>query len=404
MTDLLRIRMTGPLTPFKAGFAAKLQQLGYTPRSASNQVKFMADLSRWLEAEGLSAYEFSAAEAERFLEDRRAAGHTHQISNRGLAPLLAFLRELGAVAPAQPSPPPVGPLEGLLCRYRRYLGAERGLKERTAQQYVDAIRPFLSERMSGEGLDLARLNAADVSAFALACARHKPPGTAKHTVGVLRSLLRFLHREGIVDDSLIGAVPGVANWRGAGLPKGLEPNQLQRLLASCDRSAAQGRRDFAILTLLSRLGLRAGEVAGLALEDIDWRAAEILVRGKGRRSERLPLPVDVGEAIAAYLRDGRPARAEGRSVFVLLVAPYRALSRTVVSQVVASAARRAGLGTFYAHRLRHTAATEVLRAGASLPEVGQLLRHHQLQTTALYAKVDRASLRAIARPWPGGAR
>jgi site-specific recombinase XerD len=404
MTDQLRVRMTGPLTPFKAGFAAELRGLGYAPRSALNQVQFMADLSRWLEVESLSAHEFSPAEAERFLEGRRAAGHTHQISNRGLAPLLAYLRELGAVAPAPPPPPPTGPLEELLCRYRRYLVAERGLKEKTAQQYVDAIRPFLSERMSREGLDLARPSAADVSAFALACARQQTPGTAKHTVGVLRSLLGFLHREGMIERSLIGAVPRVAGWRGAGLPKGLEPAELQALLASCNRETAHGSRDFAILTLLSRLGLRAGEVAGLALEDIDWRAGEIVVRGKGRRSERLPLPADVGEAITAYLRDGRPTNAQGRSVFVLVVAPYRALSRTVVSHVVASAARRAGLGTFYAHRLRHTAATETLRGGASLPEVGQLLRHHQLQTTALYAKVDRASLRRIARPWPGGAR
>jgi len=344
------------------------------------------------------------ATAQRFLGDRRAAGYTHHLSARSLVPLLAYLRRLGVVPGAPPAPPPAGPLEELADRYRLYLIRERGFKEKTARQYVDAIRPFLRERAGPEGVDLVRLSAADVSAFALACARQQTPGTAKHTVGVFRSLLGFLHREGLIERSLIGAVPKVASWRGAGLPKGLEPADLKRLLASCDRSAANGRRDFAILMLLSRLGLRAGEVAGLSLADIEWRAGEIVVRGKGRRAERLPLTADVGEAIAAYLREGRPTNGEGRTVFVLAAAPYRALSRTGVSRVVASAARRAGLGTFYAHRLRHTAATEALRGGASLPEVGQLLRHHQLQTTAIYAKVDRASLRVIARSWPGAGR
>lgn len=404
IVDPLRVRVNGPLAPFKAGFAEELGRLGYTPRSAETHLRLAAHLSRWLTTQGLDAHELLPAAAQRFLGDRRAAGYAHHLSARSLAPLLAYLRRLGVVPAAPPPPPPAGPLEELAGRYRLYLIRERGFKEKTARQYVDAIRPFLSERMSREGLDIARLSAADVSAFTLTCARRQAPGTAKHTVGVLRSLLGFLHREGLIDQALIGAVPKVASWRGAGLPKGLEPAELKRLLASCDRSAAHGRRDFAILMLLSRLGLRAGEVAGLSLEDIEWRAGEIVVRGKGRRAERLPLPADVGEAIAAYLREGRPANAQGRSVFVLAVAPYSALSNNTVTMVVALAARRAGLGRVRAHRLRHTAATEALRGGASLPEVGQLLRHHQLQTTAIYAKVDRASLRAVARSWPGAGR
>ncbi len=397
----LRVGVTGPLAPFKAGFAAELQRQGYALSSTCILLRLAAHLSRWLAAEGLGAHDLTPAQVERFLEDRRAAGYRHNISARSLAALLTYLRGLGDVPAPAPPPPPVGPLEELLCHYRRYLTAERGFKEPTAKQYANAVRPFLSERISSQGVEL---DAADVSAFALAGARQQTRGTAKHTVGALRSVLGFLHHEGLIERPLIAAVPRVANWRGAGLPKGLEAGELRALLASCDRETAVGRRDFAILTLLARLGLRSGEVAGLLLDDIDWRAGETLVRGKGRRSERLPLPADVGEAIAAYLRDGRSASAEGRTVFVLAVAPYRALSNDTVTMVVASAARRAGLGKLYAHRLRHTAATETLRAGASLPEVGQLLRHHQLQTTAIYAKVDRETLRRIARPWPGGAR
>jgi site-specific recombinase XerD len=178
---------------------------------------------------------------------------------------------------------------------------------------------------------------------------------------------------------------------------------VSRLLASCDRGTPGGRRDYAILTVLARLGLRAGEVAGLELDDLDWRGGEIIVRGKGNRAERLPLPADVGEAVAGYLRAGRPATAAGRTVFVRVKAPRRALTKGGVTQVVAAAGRRAGLGPLSAHRLRHTVATELLRAGAPLAEIGQLLRHRSALTTAIYAKVDRDALRTIARAWPGGA-
>ena len=196
------------------------------------------------------------------------------------------------------------------------------------------------------------------------------------------------------------AVPGVGAWRGAALPRPLERGELGRLLASCDRDTVVGRRDFAIVLLMGRLGLRCGEVAGLSLENVDWRAGELVVCGKGRRDERLPLPVDVGEAIAAYLRAGRPARALDRAVFVRALAPHHRMGPSAVSRVVASAADRAGLGAIRAHRLRHTAATELLRAGATLPEVGQVLRHRRVSSTTIYAKVDDLALGPLARPWP----
>jgi integrase len=244
------------------------------------------------------------------------------------------------------------------------------------------------------------MTAADVTEFVLAACPGRAAGSAKLIVCALRSLLRWLHLTGVAPASLSIAVPSVAGWRLSGLPRGLEPAQLRRLLAACDRRTATGRRDYAIMLLLARLGLRAGEVARLELEDIDWRRGELAVLGKGNRAERLPLPADVGAAIAAYLRRGRPATAQWRSVFVRVHAPRRALTTGGVTMVVFDAAQRAGLGKIHAHRLRHTAATAMLRAGSPLVEIGQVLRHRSPLSTAIYAKVDRDALAVLARPWP----
>lgn len=402
MFDPSRVRVSGPLQPYAAGFATALDRVGYTPLSAVLQLRLFARVSRWLEAEGLEPHALSPAAVERFLGARRAAGCTSYASARAMRPLLEYLRRLGVV-PQPPEREPTSPLEGLLDRYRRYLTVERGLAPTTARGYVDAVRPFLVSRVTPAGLDLADLTAADITAFVVARCPGQAHGSAKLTVTALRSLLGFLHVEGVLSRSLVAAVPRVASPRLAGLPRGLEPAQVGRLLASCDRRRATGCRDFAILTLLVRLGLRAGEVAALALDDIDWRAGEFVVRGKGNRAERLPLPADVGEAIVDHLRRGRPRTALGRTVFVRVKAPHRALTSGGVTQVVAAAGERAGLGHLTAHRLRHTAATAMLRAGSPLAEIGQVLRHRRSSTTAIYAKVDRGSLRAIARPWPGGA-
>jgi site-specific recombinase XerD len=231
--------------------------------------------------------------------------------------------------------------------------------------------------------------------------RRLAPKTAQRLASALRSLLRFWHLHGLIKISLVEAVPKVA-YRSMGLPRGLPPSEIALLLASCDRDQVAGLRDFAILTLLSRMGLRCGEVAGLRLEDIDWRGGQITVRGKGNRCDRLPLPSDVGQAVADYLHRGRPCDALDRCVFIRIKAPHRHLSSGGVTQAVAAAARRAGLGTLFAHRLRHSAATSMLAAGASLAEIGQVLRHRSPLTTSVYAKVDTEALRGLARPWPAG--
>ena len=402
LIDPSQRRVLGPLSAFAVGFADELTRQGYRPRVGGNHMRLLAHLSRWLMGEGLGADALHTTEVERFLLARRAAGYTHLLSIKAMQPILAYLRGLG-VAPTPPPFTPSGPVEVALERYRSHLTVERGLGANTASGYVDAVRLFLQGRALPDGLalDLGHLTAADVISFVVGRCPHQGHSAAKQTVTALRSLLGFLHVEGIVEQSLAFAVPSVACRRLAGLPKGLDPDQVRCLLASCDSSTQNGCRDFAVLTMLVRLGLRAAEVAKLALDDIDWRAGEIVVSGKANCTERLPLPGDVGEAIAAYLHSGRPATAHGRTIFVRIKAPHRPLSACGVTQVVAAAARRAGLGQIYAHRLRHTAATQMLRAGASLPEIGQLLRHRRALTTAIYAKVNHDALRTIARPWPG---
>jgi site-specific recombinase XerD len=309
---------------------------------------------------------------------------------------LEYLREVGAV------PPPVAvvadePVEVLLGGYREYLLVERGLARSTVVRYECIARVFLEQRPVG--LELDRLTAADVSAFlARECPRLSVAG-ARGLVSRLRPLLRYLHVAGLISAPLVWAVPGVADLRDGSLPRGLEPEVVARLLASCDRRRTVGRRDYAILLLLVRLGLRAGEVGAIELEDVDWRRGELLVRGKRGRHDRLPLPVDVGEALVAYLRRRGPS--EGRALFLKVNAPAGPISGDVVRGVVKDACVRAGLPRVGAHRLRHTAATGMLRKGASLPEIAQVLRHREIKTTASYAKVDRTRLRTLARPWPG---
>lgn len=336
---------------------------------------------------------------DEYFAARRRAGYVNYRSVKAMRPLLDYLEPLGVLP--QLAPVALGPVDVLLERYRGYLILERGLTTGTARGYIDSVRPFVAGRARQDGLDIAGLAASDVSRFVLEACPHRATGSAKLIVTALRSLLNFLHLSGQVGESLASAVPSVAGWGLSGLPKGLGPDELRALLASCDRRRASGRRDYAIMLMLSRLGLRAGEVAALGLDDIDWHAGQFAVRGKRSRVERLPLPADVGAAIAGYLRWGRPATAQGRSVFVRVHAPHRALTTGGVTMVVFDGGQRAGLGKIHAHRLRHTAATQMLRAGTPLADVGQVLRHRSALSTAIYAKVDRESLRALARPWPG---
>jgi len=399
MDVLYGVRMMGPLAPYARGLAGELARLGFTEFSARCQLGLAAHLSRWLAAAGLGTAALTTPVAEAYLAARRAAGYTAYLTPKALGPLLGYLRGLG-VAPQAGIAAPATPAEVLLEEYRCYLLAERGLQATVARGYVDSVRSFVARCAGAGSADLGQLTVGEVTAFLVGESQRLAPKTAQRLATALRSLLRFWHLQGLISGPLDQAVPKVANRR-PGLPRPLEPRQVQALLASCDRGTADGRRDLAMLTLLARMGLRAGEVAGLRLDDVDWRLGEITIAGKGNRRDKLPLPADAGEAMAGYLRHGRPSAALDRSVFIRIKAPHRGLTSGGVTQAVAAAARRAGLGTIYAHRLRHSAATAILAEGGSLAEIGQVLRHRRLHTTAAYTKVSIEALRALARPWPG---
>jgi integrase/recombinase XerD len=391
--------VSGPLAPCAAGFAAELRRAGYSPSAVRLRVWQLDGMSRWLEVRRLLPNELTAERAEEYLAARRARGYRSWVSTRGLCLPMGYLREVGAV-PAPAFGVAQGPVEELLARYRAYLLTERGLAKSTIEFYGRVAALFLRAHASPQRLGLEDLDAGDVIGFVgRECAR-RSVCSAKYLVAGLRSVLRYLHLSGATSTALVWAVPGVATGRGLVLPRGLRASDVARLLGGCDRRREVGRRDYAILTLLVRLGLRSAEVAALRLDDVDWHRGEIMIRGKGDRHERLPLPCDVGEALVAYLRPG-PGPGTNRSLFQRVNAPHGPLRASAVSAVVHDACIRAGLAPVGAHRLRHTAATEMLRAGGSLPEIAQVLRHRHLDSTALYARVDSAALRPLAQPWPG---
>lgn len=416
MRDPSRVRVSGPLACYVDGFRGELAGRGYSRGAAAVQLQVMGHLSGWLARRGLDGSGLTAAVVDAYLAERRSLGCASHWSRRALAPLLGFLQQRAVIAVPGISGPEAGPVEALLGRYGRWLATERGLAEATIRRNVELVRPFVAGLQRADRVELEHLCAGDVTAFVVAQCRNARGGTPPRMVTALRSLLRFLHVEGFIDQPLAAAVPPVAAWKLAGLPQALHADQVAALLGSCDPATVVGRRDLALLKVLVRLGLRAGEAAALRLDDIDWRRGELTVRGKGNRHDRLPLPADVGQAIVAWLIASRRPTTDpgidggsgsgigaGREVFVSVKAPRRALTRGAVTQVVARAARRAGFGPIYAHRLRHTAATGMLRAGGSLTEIGQVLRHRHTLTTAIYTKVDIQALRLLARPWPGGA-
>lgn len=400
--DPSQVRFTGPLAAYAPALAEELAALGYTRTSATAKLQLAAQLSRWLEAAGVSLGELTAEAVGQFLEERRRS-YASGCSAQALAPVLGLLRRLGAVPEAAPAAASTGPADVLLDRFGGYLASRRGLTAPVVGAYLHWARPFAEEVLCAGGA--AEVSAAEVARFLAARLPAMSGKQAQMTASAVRSLLRFLHIEAMVPADLTGVVPPVASWRLAGLPRALSSEQVTALLAACDTSRPAGRRDLAMITLMCRLGLRCAEVASLELDDIDWPGGTLTVRGKAGRIDRMPLPVDAGQALAGYLADGRPA-AGTRAVFVRAKAPFTVLRPSSVSCVVARAARRAGLGIVHGHRLRHTAATATLNAGATLEEVAQLLRHEGIATTVIYAKTDRARLAQLARPWPadGGRR
>lgn len=400
--DPSRVRFTGPLAPYAPALGSELAALGYTRTSAANQLQLAAHLSRWLEARGAGGRDLTPELIGQFLlERRRSYAKLHTL--RALAPAVGLLRRLGVVPLAPPAAASTAPAEVLLEEFGRYLAGRRALTGPVVTAYLHWARPFTREVLCAGGVCRAgEVTAAEVSRFLAASLPAMSRKSAQMTACAVRSLLRFLHAEAVMPADLTGVVPPVASWRLSGLPRALPAGQVAALLGACDISSPAGRRDRAIILLMSRLGLRCAEVAGLLLDDIDWPGGTITVRGKSGRTDRMPLPADVGQALVAYLTAGRPA-AGTRAVFVTATAPVTGLRPSSVSCVVGRAADRAGLGTVHGHRLRHSAATATLNAGASLEEVAQLLRHAGVATTVIYAKTDQARLARLARPWPTAA-
>lgn len=398
---------TGPLAAHIDSFAAQLSEQGYACSTADDHLRLVAGLSRWLERHDVGVEDLDERKLVQFIEYRRQ--HQRLVCRSKLAVLRALLEHLrrsGAAPASAPAEQELSPLGRVEDGFRRYLKEERGLSPSTLLHQLPVARQFLVDRFGSGAILLEDLRPGDVTAFILRNARSRSPGRAKLMVGALRSFLRYLRVRGDIALDLAAVVPSVPDWRLAHLPKSIAPDEVERLLRAVDRSHPTGQRDYAVLLLLARLGLRAGEVVAMMLEDIDWEGGELLIRGKGGQQDRLPLLQDVGQALASYLREARP-RCATRRVFVTMKAPRRGFAGPVaVCTIVRHALQLADLHPPRkgAHLLRHSLATGMLRHGASLAEIGEILRHRLPNTTQIYAKVDLDALRAIAPPWPGGAK
>lgn len=383
------------------GFCTQLVELGHRPATIRHKLWVVTCLARWMAGKHLAVVDLDEQRVEKFLGARRRRGRTCRGFRKTVLLLLERLRSASVV----PTPAPVGddsPMATLLARYEGHLRRERALAESTIAGYLPFVRACVAEYLDGGAARPDSLRTNDVRDFLLDRVRCMVPKRAQFMGSALRSFLRFLFQRGETATDLSLAVPTVRQWQLSSVPRHLPAQDVERVLRACDRSSATGRRDHAILLLLARLGLRASEIVSLELGDVRWRDGEIVVRGKGLIRDRLPLVPDVGKALSLYLRKDRMP-CSCRSVFLCTRAPHRGFGHpSTVSTIVARALVRAGLtpATRGAHLLRHSLATTMVRRGASLAEIGQVLRHRSPNTTEIYAKLDFGALRDVAMPWP----
>ena len=398
--------LQGPLSAQIPEFAGWIRDEGYSPPFRHRKVLLAACFSRWLGQKAISVCHLSSEHPTQYLRSRARHVQIHRGDAHALRQFIDFLRRQGIV-PAEKIPSPqLTPVERVTHVFDRYLRNERMLAKATVINYVPFVRQFLADRFGNTSMKLSRLCAVDVVRFVQRQAPRLHLKRAKLLTTALRSFLHYARYSGEITRDLAAAVPTVANWSMPSIPRAIPADAVRRLLASINRRTATGRRDYAILLLLARLGLRAGEVVRLELEDIDWNAGSLSVQGKRNRRSVLPLPADVGAAIAAYLRHGRP-RSSSRRVFLRVQAPFCGFRGPVaIASLVKHNLARAGIKapTQGAHQFRHALATKMLHHGASLAEIGDVLRHRSPETTKIYTKVDLDSLRALALPWPGGVR
>jgi site-specific recombinase XerD len=393
----------GPLGPYVEDFAALLQQQGYSKLWGRQMILVIAHFSRWLYEHSLGDRDVDAAQLERFLAHRKRNGRVGRDDSAALQKMLDLLCKKRVVHSAD-LPSIVSARERACDGFRRYLVQQCGVSTGTLRCYLPFIWKFLAERFGDGPVTFKEMVAKDVTGFIQRHAQDQSPSRAQCLGSALRAFLRHLRHDGEIAIDLASCVPAVANWSLSALPKSLNPVQVEQVLAHCDRKTTVGRRDYAILMLLARLGLRAGEVAALRLNDINWEEGHITVRSKGGRWTQLPLPADVGRAMSEYLTAGRPSCTD-RQVFIREHAPRTGFSDSAtVSRLVKRALIRAGVDSPRkgAHLFRHTLASEMLKHGASLREIGELLGHRSPDTTRIYAKVDVVALQSLALPWPGG--
>lgn len=393
----------GPLGDIVPAYADLLYQQGYSRQSAHLQLRFLADLSRWLDRQRFPITDITKALLRRYLRSRHHRFRPRRDDASILGRVLHLLHTKGLLQ-NKVSPPINSPRQCVENDFDRYLSQERGLSMATRVNYRPFIQRFLSEQFGARPIQFTHLRAKDVIRFVRNHAHKVSPKRAGLMVSALRSFFRYLRHRGDIATDLAACVPGIANWQFSSLPKFLQPHQVQQVLNQYDRQTAKGRRDYAIVLLLARLGLRACEIVALTLDDIHWQVGEITIRGKAGRVARLPLPADIGRALATYLHKDRPA-CSTRRLFIRLKAPRRGFANSIaISTIVARALKQAGIDSPHtaAHLFRHTLATQMLRQGASLADISQLLRHQSFNTTILYAKVDLATLQTLAQPWPGG--
>jgi site-specific recombinase XerD len=383
-------------------YAARLVEERLVRLGTWRCLNVVGGLLSWIASRHRALADLDEHVVERYLRHR---GGRQSIQPSDRAALKSILREEGAIAPA--AAPPLIPHDRIFKEFEDYLRTERGLAPRSIVRHLPTIRRFLGEVCPAGADDLGKISQESVIGYIERHARDWSPKTGKAMCWSLRAFLRYLHHRGLNPRALAGCVPSMRRWKLATLPTYLPAAQVQKALDGCDRATAMGRRDYAILMMLAKLGLRADEVATLTLDDVDWRAGELLVRAKGRQRARMPMPPDVGTAVVAYLRNGRP-KSSCRRLFVRTLAPHVGFaSGSAITWIAKTALDRTGVrGCAHrgAHIFRHSLATELLRSGATLTEIGQLLRHESHDTTRIYAKVDIEALRTLSLPWPGGSR
>ena len=395
----------GPLVPYLDAYASSLNDRGFKRKSIAVQVRLVANFSRWLKANHIKLGCVTGEHAQRFL---RRSDRLQSIGCGSFAALrrfMALLHQLGVIGDVPPPGATVTPIEMVINAFGQDLRQAQGLSQATYRQYIPFIEDFLAERFGSGCVDLSKLCAADVVGFITHQATRLSQARAKCATIALRSFLRHLRYRGEIALDLAAAVPTVPSWSMTGIPRAMDPDHVRAVLTSCKRDTVVGCRDYAILMLLARLGLRSGELVSLTLDSIDWELGCLTVIGsKGGIGSQLPLPADVGQAIADYLQRSR-ADSTCRALFLRATAPVQGLgSQTSIGSIVIAAIARAGIETRHsgAHQFRHALACEMLRHGATLTEIGSVLRHRHSKTTGIYAKVDFNALRPLSLPWPEG--